>query len=145
MNWDYFFRQKTYLLIPIDTAAISWYVKKAIENWLWRIYHFALTKQRFKVEFLTHVWIKYMFISRTSKVSLIGFACGKVIFPHKCGKILSVLKIKTNLKFYRISTGKLTFRMQKDIDSANFRYTVNKKYRSYHVRKGVFYSTNMTI
>ena len=49
-----------------------------------------------------------------------------------------VRKIKTNIKLYRTSGGKSTFRTQNDTDSANFRYRENKKYRSYHVRKYAF-------
>ena len=48
-------------------------------------------------------------------------------------KILSVRKIKTNLKFYRTSAGKSTFRTQNDTNSNTFRYAANKKYRSYRV------------
>ena len=66
------------------------------------------------------------------------FECRKLIFLHQCDKILSVLKIKTNFKFFRTSAGKSTFRMQNDTDSANLRYTANKKYRSCHERKAYF-------
>ena len=48
------------------------------------------------------------------------FVCRTLIFPHQCGKILIVRKMKTNLKFYRTSVGKSTFRMQNDTDSAFF-------------------------
>ena len=41
------------------------------------------------------------------------------------------MKIETNLKFYRTSSGKSSFRTQNDTDKANFPYTANKKYRSY--------------
>ena len=53
------------------------------------------------------------FVRRTPKVSLVG-------------KILSVRKIKTNLKFPRTSAGKSTFRTQKDTENANFRCTADK-------------------
>ena len=43
-------------------------------------------------------------------------------------------QLSAYFKFYRNSVGKLTFRAQNNTDSANFRYTANKKYRSYHVR-----------
>ena len=62
------------------------------------------------------------------------FACGKLILPQQCSKIWNVRKFKRNLKFYRTSAAKSTFRTQNGTDSANFRYTENKKYRSYHVR-----------
>ena len=54
--------------------------------------------------------------------------------------MLSVRKIKTNLKFYRTSAGKSTFRTQNDNDSANFRYTANKKYHSYLSELGTKYT-----
>ena len=53
------------------------------------------------------------FVHRTPKVSLVG-------------KILSVRKIKTNLKFYRASAGKSTSREQNDTEKANFRCTAYK-------------------
>ena len=37
-------------------------------------------------------------------------------------------------KFYRTSADSSTFRTQNDTDSANYRYTANKKNRSHHVR-----------
>ena len=55
------------------------------------------------------------------------FACGNFIFPYYCSKILSVGKIKTNLKFYRTGAGKSTFRTQNDTELSNFRYTAKKK------------------
>ena len=54
------------------------------------------------------------------------FACGKLIFPHWCGKILSARKIKINLTFYRTSAGQSTFLTQNDTDSGNFRCTAEK-------------------
>ena len=42
--------------------------------------------------------------------------------------------MRTNLKFYGTGAGKSSFRMINDTVSANFQYTANKKYRSFHVR-----------
>ena len=57
--------------------------------------------------------------------------------------ILSVRKIKTNITFSRTSPGKSTFRTQNDTNSANFWYTANKKYPSYHVRNILFFPTRL--
>ena len=53
------------------------------------------------------------------------FACGKLVFPYQCGKILSWFEFSTYLKFYRTSGGKSTFRTQNDT-KANFRSMVDK-------------------
>ena len=42
--------------------------------------------------------------------------------------------LRAESRFSRTSARKSTVRTQNDTDSANFRYTANKKYRSYHVR-----------
>ena len=46
----------------------------------------------------------------------------------KYHKISSMRKIESNLKFYRTSTGKSTFRTQNYTVKANFRCTAHKKY-----------------
>ena len=45
------------------------------------------------------------------------------------GKVDFLALVRQNFTF----AAKYTFRTQNDTDSANFRYTANKKYRSYHV------------
>ena len=69
---------------------------------------------------------KLFFVRRTLKVSFVDV----VLRAESWFSRISVVK------FY--VCGKSIFRTQNDIVSVNFRYTANKKYRSYHVRKGVF-------
>ena len=46
----------------------------------------------------------------------------------KYANVSKLRKIKTNLKFYRTSAGKSTFRPQNDTDKAKFRCSAGKKY-----------------
>ena len=87
---------------------------------------------------------KPFFVRRTPKVSLVGiFLRVKSLFSRSSAvRISSVRKIKATLKFYRTSAGKSIFRTQNDTDSANFRYTANKKYRSYHLIRIILFSAS---
>ena len=60
--------------------------------------------------------LKDFFVRRTPKISLVG-----VILRAESG-------------FSRTIVGKSTFRTNNNTDSANFRYTANKKYRLYYER-----------
>ena len=78
------------------------------------------------------------FVRRTAKVCIVGI----VLRTESWFSLITAVKccvqiIWINLKFYHTSAGK-TFRTQNDTDSANFWYTANKKYRSYHVRNVYF-------
>ena len=69
--------------------------------------------------------------------SQLEYEISRKVQKNKVLKIICVRKIKSNLKFYRTSAGKSTFRTQNDTDKANFGYTTNKEYCSYYVRNHV--------